>query len=479
VKTRILILLTLVCGAIHAQTNVNGGISSNTSWTKSNSPYVILTSVVVDSGITLSIEPGVTVRFADNTSLELNQSSIIALGTSTDSITFTSNSSSPVVGIYSGVNLNGGSMISQFNYCNFKYADFAIQTSHINDTLTIKNSNMVHNNNGISCPYAKLIIDSCKFTGNAAAISGGGAIFNSVISNNQTGISEQGQASVVKNCIVNSNITGISETEGQIINSVIKYNETGLILGYRTTVNNCTVSGGQTGIMTPDNTCPPMWDSIVNSTIDSNAVEGLEMDLSGAIYNCVFRNNAIGLFIPRGTAVIVTKNKIEDNDIGIKLGVLGNTIKCNKICGSTLYNVQDLSPGNYAVQHNYWCTSDTAQISASIFDNHDSTGIGRVYFLPLDSTCYLLNSTEDISISDLFNIYPNPTSGKFSIKYSGTGSMIKGLTIYNGYGDKVYSNQESFTSEIKIDISTLPNGIYFLQMNTPDGSFATKKMIKE
>src|SRR5438105_14890689 len=84
----------------NAQTNVSGGIFSNTTWTLANSPYIVVDTVVVFPGVTLTIEPGVVVKFANNKRLEIRQATLVAIGTVTDSITFTSNSLTPNPGIW-------------------------------------------------------------------------------------------------------------------------------------------------------------------------------------------------------------------------------------------------------------------------------------------------------------------------------------------------------------------------------------------
>src|SRR5437870_4711822 len=115
-----LIFLTVISFTLKAQTSVSGGIYSNTTWHKASSPYIVSDTIVIFPNVTLTIEPGVSVRFADNVILEVRQGKLIAAGTSADSITFTSNSLSPFTGIYTGIYLNGGSLTSVFNYCNFR-----------------------------------------------------------------------------------------------------------------------------------------------------------------------------------------------------------------------------------------------------------------------------------------------------------------------------------------------------------------------
>ena len=48
---------TVHLGMVQASTTVNGGIiTSNTTWTQANSPYIVTAPVLVNSSVTLTIE---------------------------------------------------------------------------------------------------------------------------------------------------------------------------------------------------------------------------------------------------------------------------------------------------------------------------------------------------------------------------------------------------------------------------------------
>ena len=53
----------LLFADVQAATYVSGSISSDTTWTKANSPYRLTGTVFVNSGVILTIEPGVIVDF--------------------------------------------------------------------------------------------------------------------------------------------------------------------------------------------------------------------------------------------------------------------------------------------------------------------------------------------------------------------------------------------------------------------------------
>ncbi len=73
-------------GIVRASTPVMGIISSDTVWTKADSPYTLTGAVGVVSGVTLTIEAGVTVNLGNNY-LQVN-GTLRAIGNATDPIRF-------------------------------------------------------------------------------------------------------------------------------------------------------------------------------------------------------------------------------------------------------------------------------------------------------------------------------------------------------------------------------------------------------
>ncbi|HYO77559.1 MAG TPA: hypothetical protein VE010_13950, partial [Thermoanaerobaculia bacterium] len=93
-----LLLIAFLARAAGA-TNVSGALTSSTTWTAANNPYVVTSTVTVNSGVTLTIEPGVTVSFNSGTGLTVS-GTLRAIGTSMSRITFTSSAATPAAGAW-------------------------------------------------------------------------------------------------------------------------------------------------------------------------------------------------------------------------------------------------------------------------------------------------------------------------------------------------------------------------------------------
>jgi flagellar hook assembly protein FlgD len=129
-------IAVLLCAAtLRADTNVSGSITSNTTWTLSASPYVVIGDVGVNSGVTLTIQPGVTVKFNAGKTLNLD-GALSAVGTASSGILFTSSSPTPSAGSWNCLHFSGsGSSTSHLTYATISYGG-----ANFNSSITIESS---------------------------------------------------------------------------------------------------------------------------------------------------------------------------------------------------------------------------------------------------------------------------------------------------------------------------------------------------
>ncbi|MFN2114767.1 MAG: right-handed parallel beta-helix repeat-containing protein [Anaerolineae bacterium] len=79
------------------QTEVDGSIVTDTVWSAAGSPYHVVGSTTVREGVTLTIESGVTVEFAETASLRV-QGALYVNGSSPDDVVFTSDKTEKAAG---------------------------------------------------------------------------------------------------------------------------------------------------------------------------------------------------------------------------------------------------------------------------------------------------------------------------------------------------------------------------------------------
>lgn len=150
-----------------------GTIGSDQTWKKADSPHVVTGDVYVESasGATLTIEPGTEVRFEQGTGLYFGWSGgtsgvLKAIGTSTESITFTSASAMKAKGDWKQIYLGSGAASSVMSYCRLAYAggdgtgdSAALRVSGSANKPSISNCTLEENNG-----TAVLLDDQASFT---------------------------------------------------------------------------------------------------------------------------------------------------------------------------------------------------------------------------------------------------------------------------------------------------------------------------
>ncbi len=155
-------LLFVISGFSYGQTYVEGNVSG--TWSPSGNPYVVIGSCTVQNGTTLTINPGVRVLF-DGTFYIRSYGTLIAEGTRTDSILFTSNEMIPSVGDWRHIRLTGsGSSNSRFKFCEISFAEDCIWAE---DTqVDIQKCFLHHSETGINIDNTTANIQRCTIDDN-------------------------------------------------------------------------------------------------------------------------------------------------------------------------------------------------------------------------------------------------------------------------------------------------------------------------
>jgi hypothetical protein len=460
-KLSIVIILLILGNTTFAQTNFSGGIYSNTTWTLNNSPYIITGSVVVFPNVTLTIQPGVVIKFEEKAYSTSEQiffevrGKLVAKGTSSLPISFIPNTA-PSLGtdhIWQGIIVKtalGGSI--EMDYFTLNNSFYGISYDDVLlDTLTFNECKFSYNSYTLSV-NTNFVLNKCEFYNNAT-INSLMYVYGSVTANdciykdNYFCMATVANGVKLNNCTFENTIsTCFVQISGKFINCTFK--------------NNNTVFR-EIGTIDID-----------SSTFINNEI-GLDGLGDGKIRNSVFKNNNLALSV--GANSIVENNDISNNSVGLALigkftnGMVLPFIKENTICNNTLYDLENKSDYNLGLENNCFCLKDSTSIEQKIYDGYDDITRGLINFAVYDSLCLSVVqrvikvnlNTAVSSESKILNLYPNPFKDKINIMVDDSNVIwsvvdITGKTIF-----ETTNHNNSF----ELDLSFLDNGVYILYSN--------------
>ncbi|UCD95922.1 MAG: right-handed parallel beta-helix repeat-containing protein [Candidatus Bathyarchaeota archaeon] len=261
---------------------VEGFISQDVVWTRVDSPIIVSNHVIVEKNVTLTIEPGVEVRFGGNFSLHV-EGQLHAVGDPDSPIWFTSNRETPTSGDWTAINFDGADA-STLQYC---YVEFATR--------------------GINVETASVAILDCIIRESLTGIY----IWNSVVDivdseitgNTEDGIYLSGNNTAsIQDCLIQLNCDGI-ELNGQSVSGV-------------TIQDNVISSNTHSGINLATNSFYSQI-TILDNTVSTN-MRGFQVssDVRTSIYNNSICYNTVGVFYEHGQDHDLHWNDIYGNALG-------------------------------------------------------------------------------------------------------------------------------------------------------------------
>jgi len=428
-----------------SQTNVSGFINANTTWTLAGSPYIVTGNALLSQGFTLTIDPGVVVKFGTNNALQID-GQLIAIGTPAQRITFTSNQASPQPGDWAKLHfsdfsvdavynaqgnyvsgtimkycdvLYGGSLMwgsidiqqcsPYFNHCNIKYGSWC-GINFNGDHLTVDSSWItdfpkrgVYYQGG---PYTfrNDTINSCAE--GAIHIAGSSGVGRSRITHsyfrwNYGVLSGSNNHTTIMNStfIYNAGPAVLSMGGNDTVScNRFRYNSNGPVLEFQGTTDSGSVIHNNI-IEYNVNTLASSWNGasvfyisggydtlfISRNTIRHNSSPGK----SCCFFSVQFSGAPNTLQMYNNSC---TENDGESfmrfwgpqtNDPSFDFMYLDSNTFINPLCTYELYNSVPYGSPNFFVEGNYWGNSNTSYIDGVIYDYFDFANQSVVYYMPI------------------------------------------------------------------------------------------------
>ncbi len=157
--------------------HVSGVITADETWRASAGPVEVTGNLLVASGVTLTIEPGVQVLFASGVGLRVD-GTLLAVGTEVAPIVFSSTTTSTAVGLWTGIDVRNAATETDatgnwLSGTRFRFVEVRNATTGIKITgngASIEESYFHHNQTGVNLQNGNVAwIRDCDFESNSTS----------------------------------------------------------------------------------------------------------------------------------------------------------------------------------------------------------------------------------------------------------------------------------------------------------------------
>ena len=484
----ILYIVFSICAESVSATTIPDSTRIYGIWNIAGSPYVIMGLAIIPADSTLTIEPGVRVEFKSSTIdsaflfpyLDVGwikaHGRMIALGSETDSIIFTSLGE----GNWGGIHFENISENIHLKYCKIDKCetikDEMMMPGYEGEVheggLTFKNARAVigncdlsNNCFGLFAMNSEIILTHSRINHNiigAQYFKSSGKVSSSLFSDNyECGISSQTSSVVIENNLMEEQLQGIYSYESydRIIGNVMRNN---LWCGIHITDGNPFVFrniiyGSNSGLRC--NGSP----KIINNTIINNRYFGIYCDYHAKpilINNIIFGNTNLIRYDAESSAIF-TNCLLQGDTLPTGLTDAGGNIFSK--------DPLLLDPDNEDFSLNAGSPCINAGLSYFEWDGLVLLDLSSDQYIGYAPDIGAIESTV-LGINDKFpprdfknkiSAYPNPSSGNtIRIYHQKAESGNTELVITNSMGSLIH--QQIVNSDVsEINISNWPSGIYF------------------
>lgn len=426
-------------GGMIAQTAVPSIINSNQVWTPAGSPYIIGQNTLVKNGFSVEVKPGTVIKSPG--AYRIIVEGVFRAEGTFDSVIVIDTAMFEFNQVSGGYNFKNGQG-STFNYCKFTGRSYGGE-------------------NTIKLNSVSMLISNCAFKNTYYTVY------------QTTGAYDTTLVRIVRSSFTSDNGYGYATS----ISGMYSHLE----------MDECFIKG-MCGLMVPANF--KMTRSTVIGQMCFNAIRimnGSRMYRGNTYIRCnTFKNFKGGVFeayfLDSFNTIDLTNNTFDSADffLGLYAGSITNTANLsmnkNNFLFSRQYDVKFSASSTagvyktYDLTDNYWGSTDTNDIKASIYDYADDITVAAlVDWSNYRSSVNYVCSEEFLKVNKLsvarVSLYPNPANSLLNVDFETEAE--RSIRIYDMMGQLVYESKVSDT-HTEINISDLANGNYVVTVVSDD-----------